>query len=127
MQRIKLLITVIIMFKSLFSYAQDSSSITINEFKDKIKNDSGFVILDVRTPQELSGSLGHLSGAINIPVQELEKRMNELDKYKNKKMYVICRSGHRSGIATEILKKHSFNAVNVRGGMAAYRENGKND
>jgi len=110
---------------NFISCAQDKNSITINQFKEKIKNDSSLVILDVRTPQELSGPLGHLNGIINIPVQELQERVHELDKYKDKEIAVICRTGHRSSIAANILNKDGFNAVSVSGGMTAYRENEK--
>lgn len=99
-------------------------SITVQELKRQIKNDSGLVILDVRMPAELTGPLGKIDGVINIPVQELEKRVDELNKYKDKEIAVICRTGHRSSIGTKILLKHGFtNVENVEGGMTAYREN----
>ncbi len=101
------------------------NSITVQELKNQIKNDSDLVILDVRTPKELTGPLGHIDGVINIPVQQLESRVDELDKYKDREIAVICRTGHRSGIGTKILLKHGFTKVeNVEGGMTAYRAAG---
>ncbi len=98
------------------------NSITVKELKNQIKNDSDLVILDVRTPEELKGPLGHIDGAVNIPVQQLDSRADELDKYKDREIAVICRTGHRSGIGTKILLKHGFTKVeNVEGGMTAYR------
>jgi len=90
-----------------------------------MKENPKMIILDVRTPQELKGPLGHIKGIINIPVQVLNKRISELDKYKDKKITVICRSGHRSGIASEILFKKGFNITNVEGGMLAFRKSEK--
>ena len=87
-----------------------------------MKTDSSLVILDVRTPAELAGSLGKIDGVINIPVQKLEVKINELNSYKNKNIDVICRTGHRSRIATDILLKHGFKAKNVLGGMTKYWE-----
>jgi rhodanese-related sulfurtransferase len=98
-------------------------NITVKQLKQQIKTDSSLVILDVRTPAELTGSLGEINGAINIPVQQLEKRVDELDKYKNREIAVICRTGHRSSIGTKILLSHGFTKVeNVEGGMTAYRK-----
>ena len=101
------------------------NSITVKELKNQVKNDSDLVILDVRTPEELKGPLGHIDGVVNIPVQQLESRVDELDKYKGREIAVICRTGHRSGIGTKILLKHGFTKVeNVEGGMTAYRADG---
>ena len=96
------------------------NSITVKELKEKIKADSSIVILDVRTEQELSGPLGKIESSINIPVQDLSRRIDELDKYKNQNIYVICRSGNRSKIGTQILSAKGFNAINVLGGMLDY-------
>ena len=93
-----------------------------------MNSDSNLVILDVRNKKELSDSLGHIEGVINIPVQVLASRIHELDKYKNDEIAVICRSGRRSSIATKLLLKNGFNAENVLGGMEKYQatEKGKN-
>ena len=77
--------------------------------------DDEYVFLDVRTLNE------HRAKAIPnspvIPVQELESRVNELNKYKDKKIVVYCRSGNRSKRGTDILINHGFDAVNLEGGM----------
>ena len=98
------------------------NNITVKELKTKMKENPDLIILDVRTPKELNGPLGKIDGAINIPVQELDKRVDELDRYKDKEIAVICRTDNRSSIATKILMGHGFNKVeNVKGGMTAYR------
>lgn len=99
------------------------NNITVKELKNQIKEDPNLIILDVRNPDELKGPLGKIDGVINIPVQDLGNRIDELDKYKNKEIAVICRTGHRSSIGTKILLKNGFKKVeNVEGGMTAYRE-----
>lgn len=50
-------------------------------------------------------------------MQELNDRLKELEKYKNIKIIVYCRSGNRSEIATKILNKNGFYAVNLKGGI----------
>ncbi|MDX1373870.1 MAG: rhodanese-like domain-containing protein [Nitrososphaeraceae archaeon] len=96
-------------------------NITVENFQEKMLQDSSIVILDVRNPQELTGPLGSIKGAINIPVQELGSRINELEVYKDKEIAVICRTGRRSLTATEILDNSGFDAMNILGGMVEYR------
>lgn len=115
---------------SFIGCAQDKdkvSSISADQLREQMNSDSSLVILDVRTEQEQTGSLGHIDGVINIPVQVLESRLGELDKYKNNKIAVICRSGRRSEIATNLLLKNGFNAENVLGGMQKYRNTEKKE
>jgi rhodanese-related sulfurtransferase len=84
--------------------------------------DSSVLLLDVRTPEEYDDGLGHVAGAMLIPVQELEKRMNELEPYKRKTIIAICRSGNRSGKAADLLIRHGFTAMNMAGGMIRWNE-----
>jgi rhodanese-related sulfurtransferase len=120
----------IIMFLSIFSFInflgcaqQDKdSTITVQDLKKLMNDDSTLVILDVRTPAELAGSLGKIDNVINIPIQELAGRMNELEKYKAKEIVVICRSGNRSNTGTRILRENGYKAKNVLGGMIEYRK-----
>ena len=125
MNSIKYLIYSILLSALFFiSCAQsaDENAITVDQLREMMGNDSNLVILDVRNPYELEDkSLGHIDGVINIPVQELEKRLSELDEFKDNDIAVICRSGRRSGIATDMLVKNGFHAANVLGGMIQYR------
>jgi rhodanese-related sulfurtransferase len=127
MNSIKYVIYIILFSAVLFiGCAQDSTdstfkSISAIKLGEQMKLDSSLVILDVRNPYELLEYLGHIDGVINIPVQELEKRINELDEFKDREIAVICRSGVRSVSATNILLQNGFNAINVEGGMIRYR------
>jgi rhodanese-related sulfurtransferase len=106
-----------------FDKMQDSTknSITVKQLGERMKLNPELVILDVRNPYELEEYLGHIEGAVNIPVQELEKRIDELNKYRDREIAVICRSGVRSVTATNILLQNGFNAINIEGGMIKYR------
>lgn len=119
-----ILIFILVSFASTGCKTQDTTSarndITVSQLKEQMKADTNLVILDVRTKEELTGKLPKIKSAINIPLQELEKKMDELKQYKDKKIAVICRSGHRSSEAYVILKKHGYNVENVLGGMQAY-------
>lgn len=101
---------------------KDNFNISAAQLKDAMSKDSNLVILDVRTPQELVGQLGQIKGVINIPVQVLSSRINELEKYKDKNIAVICRSGNRSVIAAKMLLAKGFNVKNVLGGMKAFNK-----
>lgn len=108
---------------TLNMFAQSNTgvpSINIDEFINLIAMDSSVIILDVRTPAELNGPLGKIDKAINIPIQELPERINELQPYKDKKIYVICRTQNRSFASSQFLNKNGFNTVYVVGGMSEY-------
>jgi rhodanese-related sulfurtransferase len=98
------------------------STMTVQDLRELMKDDSTLIILDVRTPAELVGSLGKIDKVINIPIQELNGRMSELEKYKDKQIAVICRSGNRSNTGTRILRDKGFKAKNVLGGMIEYKK-----
>ena len=98
----------------------ESKDITVEVFKKEMKDNPDLIILDVRTQQELTGALPQIESAINIPVQELENRIDELTKYKDKKIVVICRTGRRSKLASEILAEKGYKVENVLGGMIKY-------
>jgi rhodanese-related sulfurtransferase len=118
----KFLIIIITGIMFFNSKAQNKAEISVEEMNQKAASDSSFIILDVRTPAELTGPLGQIDGVINIPLQELNQRLDELEPYKDKEIAVICRSGNRSHYATEILNKNGYNAKNVVGGMIDYRK-----
>ena len=106
----------------VFSQSSSKAEITVTELIKLMDSNPKLIILDVRNPDELVGELGHIDGVINLPVHELEGRLSELNKYKSKKIPIICRSGNRSRYATAILNKNGFIAVNVKGGMRAYNK-----
>jgi len=118
----QLLLTFLLLVSFNFAQQDSTKTMSIEKFKDELKNNKQLIVLDVRTSQELEGPLGKIDGVINIPIQELEQRIGELKDYKNREIAVICRSGNRSSIGTEILIKNGFKAKNVLGGMSAFRQ-----
>ena len=75
------------------------------------------LLLDVRTPQEFSA--GNLPGAVNIPVDELRSRMNELPHDRDIAAY--CQVGQRGYLATCILRQAGFSVANIGGGYKTYK------
>jgi NADPH-dependent 2,4-dienoyl-CoA reductase/sulfur reductase-like enzyme/rhodanese-related sulfurtransferase len=74
-------------------------------------------LLDVRTREEFA--MGHLTDAVNIPVDELRTRLSELPR--DKEIAAYCQVGQRGYLATRILQQNGFEAVNVSGGYKTYR------
>ncbi len=74
-------------------------------------------LLDVRTAQEFAN--GHIPGAVNIPVDDLRSRLNELPQ--DRKIAVYCQVGQRGYIATRILVQKGFSAANIGGGYKTYK------
>lgn len=80
---------------------------TSQEQSIKTQVDNGAFIVDVRTPSEFA--TGSFAGAVNIPLNEVE---NRLDEFKGKEnIIVFCRSGNRSGKAKNILEANGFKNV----------------
>ncbi|MBV9201602.1 MAG: MBL fold metallo-hydrolase [Alphaproteobacteria bacterium] len=80
-------------------------------------------ILDVREPEEFTGPLGHIRGAILIPLGELAERVSELAR--DRPIVAVCRAGSRSAQATVILHEAGFvNVANLSGGMLRWRAEG---
>ena len=99
---------------------QELPTISVQALSDRIAAGRETFVLDVRTPGEYDGPLGHIAGSRLIPVQELSRRMQELSEMKDHHIFVICRSGNRSATATRLLREGGFGASNVAGGMQAW-------
>jgi rhodanese-related sulfurtransferase len=88
-----------------------------------LMNKKDSLVLDVRPADEFSQ--GHILNARNIPLDDLEGRLKEIERYKDKPVIVSCATGSRSGAAAGVLRKHGFtNVVNLSGGIAAWRQAG---
>jgi len=74
-------------------------------------------LLDVRTPQEFAS--GHISGAVNIPVDDLRPRLGELPR--ERKIAAYCQVGQRGYLATRILMQTGSSTANVGGGYKTYK------
>jgi rhodanese-related sulfurtransferase len=77
------------------------------------------LVLDVRETGEWSS--GHIHGARHIALAQLEKRMSELEKFKDRPIIICCASGNRSSSACGQLKKGGFEKVySLDGGVSAW-------
>lgn len=106
------------MLKALFG-GFSTPSLTIEEYRqDYVDTQQAHQLIDVRTVQEFKQ--GHLPQAINIPLDELDKKLSKISK--SKPVIMVCASGARSGRATQQLQKAGYeNVQNLKGGTTRWR------
>jgi len=100
-------------------------SINVEEAEKMIQqnvNNPKFKVIDVRTG--LERSLSFIPGSEHVPLSDVESRMNEFNKENTYLIY--CRSGARSQSATNTLKSHGINAINMTGGLNSWNDHNKN-
>jgi rhodanese-related sulfurtransferase len=105
-----------------FQDKQTLQTISPQETHSLAEKDTNIVLLDVRTPEEYNNELGHVDRTILIPVQQLGQRIEELERYRDKTIIAICRSGNRSGKAAALLTEKGFQAKNMEGGMLRWNQ-----
>ena len=94
------------------------------EFCNRISANPNAIILDVRSSGEFNGrsirsTYGHFKNAININITELDNRLKELEKYKDREVLVYCSHSVRSPQACALLKENGFdNVSNMAGGVS---------
>ncbi|MDQ6970404.1 MAG: rhodanese-like domain-containing protein [Mariprofundus sp.] len=126
-------LTLLMMVLALFASGCSQSETTVDGYKNTTlqhayerwqqgaTSSDPFVFLDVRTPGEFAD--GHVPGAINIPVQVLQERLNEVPK--DKQVYLHCEAGGRSAKAAKMLLKAGIdNFENMPAGMRGWRDAG---
>ena len=86
---------------------------------EKLLSNHNYIFIDVRTQQEYD--TGHIPNSTHISVESLESRIDEIEKFREKKIVVYCRSGNRSSKGTKIFNKYGFEAVNLSGGMLQWK------
>ena len=86
-------------------------------------NRSDAVVIDLRSAEDYAK--GHILGAKNIPLADLEKRGSELEKLKSKPVILHCGDGNRAGGGVAALRRKGFDSVhNLAGGYVAWQQAG---
>lgn len=94
--------------------------ITPRALKNRLDRGDKLRILDVRTVQEHEAAS---IGGYNIPVEELEGRMPEIEGWRDDEIVVHCRLGGRSAKAVQMLQQRGFSKVlNMKGGLNAWTD-----
>lgn len=94
--------------KKILYRSLDTKEISYKKLQEIISKNKEAILLDVRSKQEFRE--GHLEGAINIPVYDIEKQLNQLSD-KKCTIIIYCASGHRSRQAKEKLEQMGYESV----------------
>ncbi|RYL93746.1 rhodanese-like domain-containing protein [Sporolactobacillus sp. THM7-4] len=93
--------------------AEEIQNISPGELEEMLRNNEDVSIIDVREDDEVEA--GKIPQAIHIRLRDIPEHYKELDRSKDYVM--VCRSGHRSGLAAEFLQEKGFHVKNMEGGM----------
>ncbi len=102
-------------FLKKFTYSRLVKSYMPDEVAEKLRKDKSIILLDVRTPSEHKQQ--NIEGSLLIPLNELNSRVNELEKFRNNEIICYCRSGNRSLTAAAKLSRKGFRSANMKGGI----------
>ena len=108
--------------KTKYGNRDNFTTITAQEAETMIASDPTAVVLDVRTPQEYRGATGHIPKAIMMPLDELPKRLPELEGYKRRTLIVYTDTGTRGRQASEILMANGHRPYNIDSGITKWNE-----
>jgi len=99
----------------------DLAALDPQEVATRLGTSSPPLLVDVREPEEFVSELGHVRGALLVPLDALEHRLPKLAGYADREVVVVCRAGARSASAGAMLRRAGFARVfNLRGGMLAW-------
>lgn len=113
-----LLALVVLVYLRRFMLTRTLPRYTAAQLADRL-NQPGCILLDVRTVKERQE--GQIKGSLHIPLQELNQRTGELEKYKNREIICYCHSGNRSMVAALRLRRLGYNVANLDGGIAEWK------
>jgi uncharacterized membrane protein YdjX (TVP38/TMEM64 family)/rhodanese-related sulfurtransferase len=95
------------------------------DLKRRLDGGEAVTVVDVRGPDEFTGSFGHIATARNIPVAELDGRLAELAGLERAPLVLVCRTDKRSATAARTLRAAGFTQVTVlRRGMEQWNDAG---
>ncbi|MEO8101182.1 MAG: rhodanese-like domain-containing protein [Betaproteobacteria bacterium] len=87
----------------------------------RLMNAGNALVLDIRDTGEFSG--GRIPKSKNIPLAEIDKRLDEISKFKDKPVIITCRTNNRAGSAVRLLKQRGFADVyQLAGGFGAWQQ-----
>ncbi|MGE5242570.1 MAG: VTT domain-containing protein [Bacteroidota bacterium] len=102
--------------------AASTEKLSSAELKRRLDRHDDIGVLDVRSAKDYTGELGHIPGSFNIPLEELPKRLSELEAHRHTPLAVICRTNRMSGQAVQLLRDAGFKqALLVDDGMVGWQ------
>lgn len=109
----------------LISRLRQGPVLDVDALKLRLDGEEAPLVLDVRSDEEFNGEMGHIPGALNIPLDALSQRLSELGDDTGAAIAIVCRSDVRSHKAAALLARHGFTHLHVvRNGMSAWNRQG---
>ncbi len=99
--------------------------IEAGELQGRLSRQEETLVVDVRGPEEFAGPLGHIPGAQNLPLDQVEGHAGELASESERPIVLVCHTDRRSASAAELLRERGVADVRVlRGGMVGWNRKG---
>ena len=119
------LLAVVAFLPRLIGNLRRGPMMNTDDFKRRLDTNKDLLVLDVRTAEDFVGEQGHIEKAVNIPVEDLQQRMDEIGNYLEQPVAIVCRTDKKSATAALLLTEEGFADVHiVRGGMTKWIEAG---
>ena len=119
------LLALVAFLPRLIGRLRQGPMLKVSELREMLAEPEPPLVLDVRTSLEFGGELGHIEGALNIPLDEISSRIEELNDHQHRSIAIVCHTDRRSAAAALLLAKHHFTGVHVlRGGMTTWNRQG---
>jgi uncharacterized membrane protein YdjX (TVP38/TMEM64 family) len=119
------LLAVVAFLPRLIGKLRRGPMIDIPEFRQRLDAEKNLLVLDVRTADDFVGEQGHIEEAVNIPVEDLQQRMEEIGNFLERPVAIVCRTDKKSAKAALLLTEEGFADVHiVRGGMTKWLDAG---
>lgn len=121
------LLAAIAFLPRLFSRLKTTESdwIEADDLKNQIKSGKSPTIIDVRGGDEFTGALGHIPGALNIPLGYIPEKLIEIKAQVGRPIILVCKTDKRSAQAARFLEEAGFPDLRIlRGGMEQWNRTG---
>ncbi len=116
-----LILISILLIKNLLADLSGGTSLVDPSAATLLMNRENAILLDIRKPEDFSK--GHILSAINIPLSELENRISELEKYRERPIIICCNTGTTATLAMKQLKKMGFEKIyRLKGGIEGWKQ-----
>lgn len=119
------LLAAVAFLPKLIGRLRKGAMIAADELRRRIDSGEQLLVLDVRTEADFVGEQGHIEQAVNVPLETLADRLDEISEYQDRPVLIVCRTDRRSAKAAQLLSRNGFADTHVtRGGMTLWLEAG---
>jgi len=119
------LLALVAFLPRLIGRLRQKPMLSIPQLKERLDAGEDLLVLDVRSAEDFVGEQGHIAGVMNIPLEKLPERLDELAEHEERPIVLVCRTDRRSAKAAQLLAREGFADVHVaKGGMTDWNRQG---